>query len=206
MANVKVTVIDSVITNEFKQKFADRVEACSKVKVKREDVLEVVNKLFSYVEKFNSLGAYDVRVLNREVQDILIVDEFARFITPRTIRDTISDLNSTDILVRPKWNDIDDIVLSYDDFMNYQIKFRGFFKKDIKESMSNLATIKADETISNISSRFAVQIGDQLRCRHIDQPYIPIIVDPRYAFLKREEYFNSTSEELLTDYLTPVIF
>jgi len=208
MPNNKIVIppITSVIGKSFIDKFVERAVACSKIRVSEEEVKIVVNSLFTYISYFNSLGAHDTRALDRDLEDVEIIDELSGFITPASIRDTISDLNSTDILVRTSFEPIDKVVISYDHFMTQQITFRGYFKKDIKESMSKLASLKSDDIIANLSSRFVVEINGELRGRYVSNPYIPILVDSRYAFLKRPEYFNATADEILSDYLAPITF
>lgn len=185
---------------------SQRAISCSKVNAKPEAVQETVNSLMRYIKLFNSTGAYDNRILGRDFSEIDVIDEFAIFLTPRSVRLTASDLNNTDLLVRTEKDPVDAATLSYEDFVNLQLKFRGYFKKDSKVDVTNLATVKVDESLTNILPRAAVEVEGDLMVRYVSEPFIPIVLSREVSYFYRNEYFNSTAEQVVADYLLPVIY
>lgn len=198
--------VNTIITDATVEQLINRVKVCSKIRIVESDVETTVKTLLKYVDYFNTLGAYDTRALNRDLEDVEIINEIAPFIIPRSVRLSISDINSTDLLVRPSVEDIDKVVLSYDDFMNAQIKFRGYFKKDVKSDFKKLSSLKVDESLANVLSRMAVECDGQVKVRYISDAYVPVLLHENTGFFYRSQYFNATATEVLKDYLAPIVF
>lgn len=217
----------TILEETIKNLLVKRTAACKKIRVPENRIEEVVNNLFNYVIYFNSLPEYTDRVLNKDLSEVYILSELQEFILPESVRWDPMDRRTRDLLIRSTFNGNVDS-LNYSDFMDNQAIWRGFFKKDCKENLVTLDSLKKPCSFSEIVEKSAILNGKSIKIKTglkdddgneiinvfpdfkskpVNGSYIPIPLDGEYfERMFRDDYFSSRSVEVIEDYLSPVTY
>jgi hypothetical protein len=179
----------------------------SKVRTDEKDVKDTVKKLFEYIVYFNTMVEFQDRILNVNVSQISLIKEIAGFVIPESVRLIPADRRTADLLVRAKLGDIDVSNFNINEFYDLQAHFRKYFRKDLAQDMVNLKDIKVPKSFNDIMQHMAVSVDGVLCVRYDGEPYIPIELDANAVqLLFRKDYWNADADDIIADYLAPVVF
>lgn len=195
----------SIYDQEFLKGIARRVSSCAKLNLEEKDALVTINSLFDYINYFNSLGEFDTRCLGRSLDEIEIIDELAEFIYPKSIRCLGTDLTTSQLLDAEPY-DGNVTLLNYNEFINLQITFRGYFKKDFKDNKSSLMVLRKDLSLLDNLDRIYIKGLSGNNVRSLGAPFIPYPVKKFVGGLFEKSYFNMDVPSLLNEYMTRKIF
>jgi hypothetical protein len=202
---------------EFVSKFSERIRSTKKIS-NVDGVEDVLTRIYYTLERFNSLKEFTVSIGGRQLSDILIADEWKDFIVPESVRLDPTDLKTSNLLLRNDWvtpanvgeknvkyveslSDFDPD--AYMHFINDQSTIRSYFKSDLNSNITNLAVLRANKSLSDVIPIIAVKIKEgELKCRSLDEPYIPLQLVSGLDCLFRTDYFNTPIKTLFSDYLT----
>lgn len=184
-------------------------ETVGEEKIRHNEVEDVVDALFDYVDYFNSLPEYTYYVFDRHINDIQLLDELKPFIIPDSVRLHPTDIRTRDLLVR---SSIDKgskkRAYSYIELINLMSNFRRFFKSDINDKMFSLGSQRVPKSLSDVESIMTCKVNGKLSVNYQDAAFIPLeLVAAVGKDLYRDDYFNcSDIKLLLADYFANMRF
>lgn len=157
----------------------------------------ILSKLFTYIDCINSLPERASRIDDVSLSDIVIMDEFKGFILPSSVKVDPSDLNAEDLMIKPAISS----KFSYEQFINCQLAIRSWFKSDLKTNVTHLDQLRRKISLFDALPNAAFKLDSgELVCRYTDKPFVPIQLWSDLNQLYRENYFNATYDNVLTDY------
>lgn len=174
-----------------------RVEATKKYKA--DDVEKTVKRLVKYITYFNSLDQYTTRTLNHDLGDIPVLNELKDFIYPLIVRVNVLDIRCKNLVIKTSgFSDNDINGLSFDEFLNLQMKFRGYFKSDISSNITPLADIMKPVNLFDILDH----VSCSKLCKSSGDLYYPVEVDECVKHLFVDNlYFTTSESDVVDEYL-----
>lgn len=198
-----------IITELARIHLAMKVKANAKIRVNESEVEKVVDRLFDYVDYFNSLPEYTYFVFDRHINDIQLLDELKPFIIPDSVRLHPTDIRTKDLLVRSSLSEkAEKEAYSYVDLVNLMSNFRRFFKSDINDRMFSLGSQRVPKSLADVEAIMACKLNGNLTINYQDTAFIPVeLIAAVGKDLYREDYFNcSDIKILLSDYFANMRF
>lgn len=157
------------------------------------EVDEKVEKIFEYINFFNSLPEDTTIIDCHPIEDWKILNEFKDFIIPNSIRYESGNRTYVDLLCRSS----SDLKPSFNDYSDLISRFRNFFKKDANDQFVTLASLRINRSFEEVRQLLSIS-G---RVRYMDNPYIPIEVNNEIVCLFSDYYFNSDVEQIVQHYV-----
>lgn len=196
-----------MIVNEARLKqMVERIKALSKVHIEESDVKDILAKIFNVIDYFNSLDEYSLRAFDRELKDVIIIDEFKDFITPASVKLDSSNIFCEELLERES---VTDPGLTYGEYLDVLLTFRSWFKDDLSSKVTDLSALKKIVSWSEVASKVSFAFKDssdkkakaEYFMRSTGVPYVPLEMNNIMARCYRASYYNSSVDEGLEDYL-----
>lgn len=205
--------------SKFVGNFKQRIEATKRVS-KANDLEETLERIYYTLQYFNTLPEFTMTLGSRPLSEIVIADEWKDFIIPESVRLDPTDLKTNNLVVRPSKEDLNvsaekEILSDYIDnlkkgftpeiyytFINDQLRVRSYFKTDLTNNTTNLATLRANKCLMDIIPIMAVKDGDGFKCRSLDEPYIPVELCSSLNCLFRSDYYNVEMDNMFYDYMS----
>lgn len=198
---------------------ADALKRIRMPKTGEESISTIVEGILNKIEVINSLPEFSEMLWNKRLSEIVIADEWKDLILPESVRMDPTDLKTNNLLIKGSAlvsSDIQD----YSDFLDLQMKFRGLFKKDLKDNTTTLDQLFVPKSLYDVlpiaamwdedDEKIIVNEDDSERVlldvRSIDDPFIPVRLDARLKCLFRRDYLNTTSKQVIMDYFSKVRF
>jgi hypothetical protein len=183
----------------------------SKKKIKDNNVDKYVNVVMNYIEFFNSLDEFKTSIDGRVFSDVMILNEFAPWILPRSVRFDPSNISTKDLLVRPV---IDDFKFNYEEYVLACNNIRRCFKSDISGNVTNLDSLRIHKSLNDVMPYITIEMKDVPHddefpvygVRYMNTSFIPIEVDSSLECLFRNDYFNAEANILIADYINYMNF
>ena len=215
-----VTVNDDVI-----QCFMDVAYSQTKTRVDEKSFKSLVLEMFRYVRLFNAMSEYQTRILDRQLDEVEVIDELVPFILPSKVKLDISDDRTVDVLVRDVMMDKAKEFegnMSYERFRLIQMRFRNCFKSDVKQGLTSLAQIKVPQNLMNVIDKISIcrrvdivlsydkstntqkeeiKSSNQWMCHKTSEPFIPIPVKAWVGQLYESDYFYDYSDEVIRQFI-----
>lgn len=197
-------------SSHVKEALALRLEACAKVNLvdeKRKDVNEgpawkLISELMDYVNAFNSISEFSTQVWGIPLDKITLINEFVPFLYPLAVRVDVLDRRGRNLLDLDR-NSTSEMPGSYNDFMNLQVKFRNYLRKDINADTTSLSTAMRSMNLFDALEKSSCDD----RCIPSAQPFYPIPLKPEVASTLFEDdlYFvieaDVVIDELINNWL-----
>lgn len=181
---VKDTIIKEIV---------NRTSVTCKRTVSKKDIERVVTSIVDTIEQFNLIPEYTVMFMDRPLSDIIIPNEFKDLVEPESVRLDPTDIKTSNLLNRlvavPS-------TIGYGDWINLLLEWRSFFKDDIADKVTDLASLRQPKSLFD-TLPIASFNG---RVRSIDDPFIPVDLVPEISVLFREDYLNADAEQIVKDY------
>lgn len=194
---------------EVAKLFKDEMElycsASASVRIVNNEHKEYINTILKYIDYFNSLGEFETRVLDRNLDEIIILNEFKDLIIPRSVRYNPSDLRTKDLLKRSgKPNGYSK--LNYSEFIFAQINFRRLFKKDISSNITTLASIKVNKSLTEVMpyvGKVTTSNGGikEFVVKYDSAPFIPLFINGSVLDVFEENYWNASIKDAIRNYV-----
>jgi hypothetical protein len=199
-----------ILEDHIKRRVVARAISSAKIRVDEGKINTIVNEIFEYLKLFNTLDEFSSRYLGRDLDKIEIVQELSIFVIPSSVRLIPSDRKTLDVLVKEEDTSFEESA-SYADFIDWQIKWRNLFKKDITSNMVSLGSLKVPKSLAEVlpiaAFDFIEEEGYSCLVRSTDQPYMPILLRSEMVGpLFRSDYLNASALEVIDDYLAPMIY
>lgn len=192
--------------NTFIDKFSARVWATKKINLKDDkSVKEVLGRIYDVLTMFNSLPEFTTSIEGRMLSDVVIANEWKDFVSPEAVRLDPTDLKTQNLLVR-KTGHCKFGPAEYLDFINDQLTFRSWFKKDLNDGVTNLGTLRAAKSLFDVIPIMMVDVEGVNMVRSLDEPFIPVALTSDIKCLFRSDYYNTTLETIINDYFAKVTF
>lgn len=195
---------------EVAKLFKDEMElycaASASIRIVNDEHKNYIGTILKYIEYFNSIGEFETRVLDRNLDEIVILNEFKDLIIPRSVRYNPSDLRTKDLIKRVnKPNGYSK--LNYSEFILAQVNFRRLFKKDINSNVTTLATIKVNKSLNEVmpyvcklSSSSNGGVKEYL-VRYDSAPFIPLFINGSVLDVFEENYWNASIKDTIRNYV-----
>lgn len=160
----------------------------------------VISKYFEYINYFNSITEFQTRIMDKELEEIQILNEFVPFITPRTVRYVPSLYWSNDLLKRTSSNGN---ACDYEEFVKLQNHIRRWFKREAQSELTSLATLKVHKSLADVLP-YAAYKG---KVSYDDKAFVPLeIYDACLGHLFAPDYFNTKVATVLTQFIAQMKF
>lgn len=160
----------------------------------------VIPKYMEYIHYFNTITEFQTRIMDKDLEEIQILNEFVPFIIPRTVRYVPSLYWSQDLLKRDSSNGT---ACDYEEFMRLQNHIRRWFKKDAHSDLTSLASIKANKSLADVLPNAAYK-G---RVSYEDKAFVPLeIQDACLGYLFEPDYFNTKAKKVLEQFISEMKF
>lgn len=188
----------------------ERADVCKKVRRTRDEIAKLVDQILKYIDYFNSIEEFDSYVFDyQDMNNVMIPNEFADFIIPRSVKFVPGLRQSTDVLVRAERPKKIDFTLSK--WVDLCVEWRSLFKKDFRSDVVTLASLKVDKSIADVLPKACFEGEDETGqistwARYETSPYVPIMLDTWLMSLYRADYYNADKEQILRDYLSTVMY
>jgi len=191
-----------MISTKIQDQFIAKVDASKLVNLNY--VKDVCERLFKYVQLFNEMPEDNVILWRRPIADIHIINEFASFVLPSSMRIDAADRSWTNLLDMPKCLKESEVKsLTYDDFMNCQIKFRNLFKKSVNDNFSTLADRRKPVNLSDNINYLSVN-G---KSYNFGDAYVPLPVVKEVGYFDHlNMHWNISSDEILSEFVSKIQF
>jgi len=163
---------------------------------------QTLNKIWDYINYFNSLPEFTETIFEgRKLEDIEVANEWKDFIFPESVRLDPTDLKTENLRVVVNGSG-EPSEFNYNDWLNLQLTFRSWFKLDLSQTTTNLAVCRAPKAMMDILPIASFNKGKGFNdVRSIDDPFIPIPLKKEVAVLFRNDYLNTTSEQVVSDWI-----
>lgn len=186
---------------EIINKLIKRADAQKKIRVEIKELREVLEGIFKYIQYFNSLDEYQVMVFNRPMSEINIIKELSHFINPASVRIDSSDKGWKDLLLR------DDKLageseLSLHEFYDYQMRFRGFFKRNFNDDVVSLSELRRHVNLVDILPK----VSTNNKVWYTGNAYIPVKVSDDVFKLDRNIHFTVDAIDVVSDFISTLSF
>lgn len=167
------------------------------------EVASIVEELLEYVDLFNSLDSEATALDGYSLTDLTIINEFAQFIQPASIRFNISTYLTQEL----KANVDSNFKFNKLAFEECQSKFRNLFKKDAVTDRTSVSDLRKHVNLTDIIDKVAypcIQKQDSYMfvSRYLNEAYIPYFISLDLSLLFKEGYYNSNSRMMIKDYLS----
>lgn len=185
--------------------------AKSQKKISRVDEgISGLKTIFNYINFWNSYTPDVTTIENRDVEDILIPEEFKDFIIPNSVRYEAGDRVYSDLLVRPEFQCVDkDDKFDYDynEYLDACHAFRGLFKRDFNSGYVSLASLRVDKSFENVRAVSGIYDpnSSEVICHYMSSPFIALEL-ANWSMFVRPLYFNATASEVLDNYVAKISF
>lgn len=200
--------------NELFTAIVTRCYNSRKVNSTKEDFAKELKVIFSYMDFYNTIDEETDSILDdrgnvKSLDNIYILNEFKDWIYPLSIRYNPSDRKTVDLLIRDEFDE--KFKFKYSDYLDACARFRGLFKSSIEsnQNMTALSTLRMHKSLSEVLNQMMVRLNDSANSPMVvvyqGGPFIPIPVRSVVRGLFREDYFNSTSNNVINDYLDDVM-
>lgn len=183
--------------SEIINKLTARANAQKKIRVSDDDVKEVLEGIFTYIQYFNSLDEYQTMVFNRPMSEINIVKELSHFINPASVRIDSSDKGWRDLLLRDK-ELAGKTKLNLHEFYDYQMRFRGFFKRNFSDDLVNLSELRKHVNLVDVLSK----VSTNNKVWYNGNAYIPIKVSDDVFRMDRNIHFTVDADDVISDFIS----
>lgn len=171
---------------EIVSRITKRLMSIKKISAKEDEVKAMAESIFKYIYLFNSVDEFGVRVLDRDFEEIIVLDEFKEFIYPRCVRRDAMNLNMNDLLVRAAEVSKD---LSYGDYIDACANFRRLFKSDISTGIVKLSDLKKDVNLADIEAK--IDVDGRVQFNGI--AFVPIPVNKGIGVFYKKSYLNESA-------------
>lgn len=163
--------------------------------------LYVVKKYFEYINYFNNISEHQTFVFgDRRLEEVMVLNEFVPFITPKTVRYVPGLYWAKDLLKRSGSNGS---TCDFDEFVRLNNHIRRWFKKDAHTEVTSLAAIKVDKSLADVLPMVAYK-G---KVSFDDKAFVPLeIYDSCLSNLFESDYFNTKASRVLTQYISQMKF
>lgn len=165
-------------------------------------VREVITKILQVIDTINAKEERLAIVMDRPLENVIIINEFKDFIMPDSVRQDVSDMRTNDLLER-KVPDTK-LEISYNEWLDLQSTFRSWFKKDMQSEISNLSQLRVRKSLVDILPCCRIKSNDNpdaYDVRAWDEPFIPVDLNPGVRVLLRSDWFNTSADYVLDDYI-----
>lgn len=193
------------VSEKYILELGRKSEKNRKISAKAGEVKKAVDEIAEYITLFNSGDEFTVRFLDRDMEDIPVLDEFKGIVLPKSVRYNPSDRRTRDLLVREE-DEADVSKYSFSDYMRKLDNYRRYFKKDANSGYVMLSSLRTDKSYSEVMSNMAVVINDELLVRYDSSPFVPVQLDANAAALVELNYFNATAELVIQHQVASVTF
>jgi hypothetical protein len=201
----KMKVADIYIESErFLKMYASRAAAQKKISRKPEEVEKVVRRIFDYIKYINGLPEDTTIVLDHQLSDWPILNEFRDFIMPNTVRYEAGNRLFSDVLIHSEPYGGDVSQLSYSEYVDLLSEFRNFFKKDASDGKVMLDTLRVDKSFEDVRAVGAC-CWHKMYCHYNGDAFIPVPLKCLNV-LVRNTYLNASDVEVVSDYLSRLFF
>lgn len=166
-------------------------------------VEEVITKILQVIDTINAKEERLAMIMDRPLENVVIINEFRDFIMPDSVRQDVSDMRTNDLLERR----VPDVKLeiSYNEWLDLQSTFRSWFKKDMQSETSNLGQLRVRKSLVDILPCCRIKNNDNpdaYDVRAWDEPFIPVDLNPGVRVLLRSDWFNTSADFILDDYIS----
>lgn len=204
---IKISLSTEIAKKAFSQK---------KINVKSEkDVEDIVSKIINHIRYFNSLEA-DVAIIdNHPLSDWVILNEFAQFVYPNSVRYESGNRIYRDLLFRPEAKE--SFKVDFQEYIMALSRFRGLFKKDALSEITNLSNLRVDKSFEEIRPFISVSTStsdilvtpendNKNMVRYLDNPFIPVPVKGLFNFVDASIYFTASYTDVVLDFISNMTF
>lgn len=194
----------------IKDALALRLEACAKVKLQpakegesNGEAWKLISDIIDYVNYFNALPEHSTQVFGIPLDKVTIINEFKDFIYPSAVRVDILDRRGRNLLALDRNKTVHETTYNYAEFMNLQVKFRNYLRKDANTDVTPLATAMKPLNLFDVISKSSCGC----KCIPSAEPFYPIPLKPEVATTLFEEglYFiiddSIIIDELINNWL-----
>lgn len=151
---------------------------------------DVITAIIPYLRLFNSLEARTtwVEEMKCSTIEIQILNEFAPFILPASVKFNPSSDNSVDLLLRENFNSDEGLgsktKYSIEEFERLQSHIRRWWNRSGRENTVSLASLRTDKSLADVLPRVVVEDG----VAYSDTPFVPLNLVDEGRFM--ENFFN----------------
>lgn len=204
------------LTISLSKKIADKAFSQKKISVKNEkDVEDIVSKIIDHIRYFNSLEADTAMIDNHPLADWVVLNEFAQFIYPNSVRYESGNRIYKDLLSRPEAKE--GFKVNFQEYIMALSRFRGLFKKDALTEVTNLSNLIVDKSFEEVRPYISVSTStsdilvtpendNKNMVRYLDNPFVPIPVKGLFNFVDASIYFTASYTDVLLDYISDMSF
>lgn len=160
----------------------------------------LVSRILNYIKYFNNLKEDTNKAFAEGVSldELFIIDEFAEFIQPRSIRYDASDKETVDLRLRDDKVE-DESLLNEAEWVKLQNKFRSLYKMKTDDRTQSIASLRRHVSLGDVIKK--VSINEKVRIFEVDGSYIPIPVNTALGCLFTDDYFNSDIDKVLRNWV-----
>lgn len=190
----------------LKQALALRLEACAKVNLKpavkdesNGDAWNLISRIIDYINYFNTLPEHTTQVFGIPLDKVTIINEFKDFLYPLAVRVDILDRRGKNLLSIDR-NPSDTVnTYNYAEFMNLQVKFRNYLRKDPNADITTLASAMKQINLFDMISH--ASCGS--RCVPSADVFYPIPLKPEVAttLFESDLYFIINDSSIINEFV-----
>lgn len=165
-------------------------------------VEKILGRIWDYINYFNSIPEFTETLFDgRKLENIVVANEWANFIYPESVRLDPTDLKTENLRVIIGGSG-EPAEFSYNEWLNLQLTFRSWFKLDLTQTTTNMAVCRAPKAMMDVLPVASYNKGKGLNdVRSIDDPFIPIPLKKEVSVLFRNDYLNTTTEQVISDWI-----
>lgn len=182
------------VIKRFYESYVNRFDARKQVRVSREEIKLLIDKVALVIEYFNSLDEDTTFVFDRDHTQVMVPSEFKDLVMPMSIRFEAGKREFVDLLPLRPSKPVS--YPSYRDYMDAVARLRGIMKKGAQDDLIKLSDIRKHVSVNDVFHRLEVD-----KMSHYEgTPFIPIsmMVAPN---LVKSWYFNTDSFEIIDEYV-----
>lgn len=196
-------------------KLADKAFSQKKINVRElSEVQGIVKIICDHIDYFNSLATDTCMIADHQLSDWVILNEFADFIYPNSIRYESGNRIYVDLLDRTQ---VKGFKPDYQKYLMALSRFRGLFKRDALSEITNLANLRMDKSFEEVRARICVNCSaanvvtkskdkSSELVRYLDIPFYPIPVKGLFNFVDASIYFTASKTDIINDYISNMKF
>lgn len=160
----------------------------------------VIGEILDYIEYFNTIGEFDVKALDVELNQINVPSELAWLVTERLVRLDPSNYWTKQILIYDVEKQHDKSLAEWNLLCNH---FRRFYKRDAVSDMVTLDSLKKSVSIADVLPRVCCNN----KVAYQDKAFVPVDVEAKAVKgLFEPEYFNQSASFVLKRYISELKF
>lgn len=186
--------VDILMKDFITDKLPKRLFATKKIKLQESDIKKNCEIIYQAHLVFNSLDEFTTQLWGRDLKDIPVMAELADWVNAESYREIPGDRRTKNCSIKREYSQKDSFFIEY---INALAFIRGIHRLGPNDNMTNLETLKAPKSISDVINRVVVFDNDDYFVHYEGVDFIPLQLNLNVFERYNESWFNFDASVVL---------